>query len=77
MSKSGVSRGAGRKQPRPGPAELSGTVEGQIAEMCRDLAVQAKRMKQLEQQAQELRATLRRWAGPFGADVPLRQPPRR
>jgi transposase len=69
MRKSGVSRSAGRKQQRrPRPAELSGTVEGQIAEICHELAAQAKRMKQLEQQAQELRTTLRLWAGPSGAD---------
>ena len=77
MRKSEVSRSAGRKQRRPDPAELSDTAEGQIAEMCHDLAVQAKRMKQLEQQAQELQTTLRLWAGPSGIDFPLREPTNR
>ena len=77
MRKSGVSRSADRKQGRPGPAELAGTVEGQMAEICHDLAVQVKRMKQLEQQAQELRTTLRLWAGPSGMNVPLSEPPNR
>lgn len=73
MRKSGVSRSARRLQ-QPGPADLSGTVEGQIAEICHDLAVQAKRMKQLQEQAQELRTTLRLWANPSGTDVGLRAP---
>lgn len=74
MRKSGVSRGSGRKQRQPDPADLSGTVEGQIAEICQDLAEQAKRMQRLQEQAQELRATLRLWAGLSGSDVSLRGP---
>ena len=74
MRKSRVSRGTGRKQRRPGSEELSGTVQGQIAEICQDLAVQAKRMQQLQEQAQELRTTLRLWAGPSGADSLLTEP---
>jgi hypothetical protein len=65
MRKSGVSHNARRKQ-RPSPAELSGTAEGQIEEICRDLAVQVKRMQQLQEQAHELRTTLRLWKGPSG-----------
>jgi hypothetical protein len=42
---------------------LPSTLEGQIAEMCRDLAVQAKRMRQLQEQANELRTAIRLWAG--------------
>jgi hypothetical protein len=45
-------------------------IEGQIAEFCRDLAVEAKRMRQLQEQAEELRRIIRRWAdhseGPDG-----------
>jgi hypothetical protein len=70
MQTSGVARNARRKQQRPGPADLSGTVQGQIAEICHDLAVQVKRMKQLQEEAQELRSTLRLWAAPSGADSP-------
>jgi hypothetical protein len=42
---------------------LPNAVEGQIAELCRDLAVQAKRIRQLQDQADELRTAIRRWAG--------------
>ena len=45
-------------------ADLLNTVEGQIAEICRDLAVQAKRMRQLHEQADELRSVIRQWVGP-------------
>jgi uncharacterized membrane protein (DUF106 family) len=44
-------------------------IEGQIAEICRDLAVQTKRMRQLQEQADELRAVIRQWAG--GSDEDL------
>jgi len=50
------------------PAEWPDVVEGQIAEICRDLAVQAKRMHQLQEQADELRIAIRQWAGGFDAD---------
>lgn len=59
MRKPGISRSGGRKQRQSGSPELSNTAEGQIEEMCHDLAVQIKRMKQLQEQAQELRTTLR------------------
>jgi hypothetical protein len=32
-------------------------------EMCRDLAVEVKRMRQLQVQADELRTVIRQWAG--------------
>jgi hypothetical protein len=50
------------------PAELPNAVEGQIAEICRDLAVQAKRMRQLQEQADELRTAIRQWASQPDAD---------
>jgi hypothetical protein len=62
---------AGRGLPNhelPRPDELPDVVEGQIAEICRDLAVQAKRMRQLQEQADELRTAIRQWAGAFDAD---------
>jgi hypothetical protein len=53
-----------RRQPRRlRRAELPDAVEGQIAEVCRDLAVQAKRTRQLQEQADELRIAIRQWAG--------------
>jgi hypothetical protein len=42
---------------------LPDVVEGQIAELCRDLAVEAKRIHQLQEQADELRRVIREWAG--------------
>ena len=48
-------------------------VEGQIEEICHDLAVQVKRLRQLQEQADELRTALREWAGPAaGADSLVR-----
>jgi uncharacterized Zn finger protein len=42
---------------------LPNAVEGQLAEICRDLAVEAKRMRRLQEQADELRAVIRQWVG--------------
>ena len=55
----GVAR---RTQRRRRPAQLSDAIEGQIAEICRDVAVQVKRMQQLQQQTDELRVVIREWA---------------
>jgi hypothetical protein len=75
MPKSGVVGGARRTQTneRRGPAELPSAVEGQIAEICRDLAVEAKRMRQLQEQADELQRVFRRWAGRYEADRAMTQ----
>jgi hypothetical protein len=56
------------KPPRSRSTELSIVVEGQIAELCRDLAVAAKRMRQLQDQADELRIRIRDWVGPCESD---------
>ena len=66
MPKSAVVRQALRRHVRPRPAELPNVVEGQIAELCRDLAVEAKRMRQLQEQADELCRVIRQWANPRG-----------
>ena len=76
MPKSAVAGRRVRKREPPPPAELPNVVEGQITEMCRDLAVQAKRMRQLQEQADELRAVIRQWAGGFDADAPRASPSR-
>ena len=68
MPKSEVVRGTLGGHRRAGYADLPNAVEGQIAEICRDLAVQAKRMRQLQEQADELRAVICQWAGGFKAD---------
>jgi hypothetical protein len=71
MPKSAVAGRGLRNHERPRP-ELPNVVEGQITEICRDLAVQAKRMRQLQEQADELRTVIRQWAGGFEADSPKR-----
>lgn len=62
MPKAEVVGGAPRRRVRRRPAEFANTVEGQIAELCRELAVQAKRMQQLHEQADELCTAIREWA---------------
>jgi len=69
MPKAEVVGSAPRRPARRPPAELPNTVEGQIAEICRDLAVQTKRMGQLHEQADELRRVIRKWAAQSEADV--------
>ena len=67
MPKAEVVNGTPRRRARRPPAELANAVEGQMAEICRDLAVHAKRMHQLCEQADELRGVIRQWvAGPKG-----------
>ena len=63
-----AARQRGRK-----PAELSEAIEGQIAEICRDVAVGVKRMRQLQQQTDELRMVIREWvreSNPTGRTPP-------
>ena len=67
MPKSAVIGHSSSRHGRSRPAELADVVEGQIAELCRDLAVEAKRIHQLQQQADELRRVIREWAGHSGA----------
>lgn len=67
MPKSGISQGARRNRRSVALATLPDALEGQIEEICRDVAVQVKRMRQLQEQAHELRTTLREWAGRPGA----------
>ena len=61
MPKPEVVGAARRRQRRRGLAEVSDAIEGQIAEICRDVAVQVKRMRQLQDQADELRVVIREW----------------
>jgi uncharacterized protein Yka (UPF0111/DUF47 family) len=69
MPKSQVLRGARWKRRAAGRAELQDALEGQVEEICRDLSEQVKRMRQLQEQADELRTALREWACPGGAIV--------
>jgi len=68
MSKAAVVGRASRRHRPPRPAELPDVLEGQIAEICRDLAVMAKRMRQLQEQADELSMVFRQWTSHSGAD---------
>jgi hypothetical protein len=68
MPKSIVPVTARRSPERARSANLPNAVEGQIAEICRDLAVQTKRMRQLQEQADELRTVISEWTGGLEAD---------
>ena len=59
--------GGNRRSARRGL--LPTALEGQIEEICRDMAVQVKRMRQLQDQADELRTTFRQWAGSGATDA--------
>jgi hypothetical protein len=69
MPKAEVVGSAPRRRARRRPAELPNEVQGQIEEMCHDLAIQVKRMRQLQDQADELRTVIRQWAGQSEADL--------
>ena len=69
MPKSGVVGGARPTQARK-PIQLPSAVQGRIAELCRDLAVEAKRMRQLHEQADELRMEIRQWVSQSELDSP-------
>jgi len=62
MPKSEIVRVARRRALRRTPAELPDAVEGPIAEISRDLAVQLKRVRQMQEQVDELRLVIREWA---------------
>lgn len=64
MSKRVVVGLASRPPPgRPAPSDSLNEVEGRIVEICRDLTLAAKRMRQLRDQGDELRRAIRRWTG--------------
>lgn len=67
-----VTRGRRRNRRSAVGAEPD-AFEGHIEEICRDLAVQVKRMRQLQERAEELRTAFRAWGGSAGTD-PNRQP---
>ena len=62
MPKPEVTGAVRHRQRQRRPAELSDVIEGEIAEICRDVAVQVKRMRQLQEQADELCVVIRDWA---------------
>ena len=68
MPKPAVAGRASRRHGRPRRADLPNVVEGHVAEICRDLAVGAKRMRQLQEQADELRIVVREWVDQSEAD---------
>jgi hypothetical protein len=73
MPKSEVVGGVLLRHGRVRSADLPNAVEGQIAEICRDLAVHVKGMRQLQEQADELRTVIRQWAGGAEVDSPRGQ----
>jgi hypothetical protein len=75
MPKSRVVDGVRRRNGRR-PIELQTAIEGRMEEMCRDLAVEAKRIRQLQEQADELRTVIRQWVGQSAPDSD-RQPANR
>jgi hypothetical protein len=75
MPKSRIVGGLGRRYGRRA-IELPIAIEGQMAEICRDLALEAKRMRQLQEQADELRTVIRQWVGESEPD-PGREPANR
>jgi hypothetical protein len=68
MPKPAAAGRASRRHARPRLPALPSVVEGQMVELCRDLAVEAKRMRRLQDQADELRTVFRQWVGQFAAD---------
>ena len=64
MPKSEVVSAAWRRQARRRPVVSPDAIEGHIVEICRDLAMQVKRMRQLQEQADELRVVIGEWASP-------------
>ena len=63
MPKPGLVDRASRRGGGPRIAAMRTSVEGQITELCRDLAIEVKRVRQLELQADELRLAIREWVG--------------
>jgi hypothetical protein len=71
ISSRGSARASTASTRRPCGDTSSGSVplaevEGQIVELCRDLSLQAKRMRQLQEQADELKMLIRQWTGRAG-----------
>ena len=48
---------------------MPSVVEGQITELCRDVAVEIKRMQRLQMQTDELRLAIQEWVGRFGPEA--------
>ena len=62
MPKSEMRGTARKRHDRYRAAGLPNVIEGQMAEICRDLAIQTKRMRQLQEQADELRMVISQWS---------------
>jgi hypothetical protein len=61
MPKSRVFHDAHQHRPPAGRVTRRNVLEGQIEEICRDMAMQVKRTRQLHEQADELRTAFRQW----------------
>ena len=74
MPKPEVTEDPRRRHRRRKPAELSDVIEGEIAEIFRDVAVQVKRIRQLQERTDELRTAIREWTRE-SAPTSDREPP--
>ena len=63
MTKLAAVRRTPRPRGTPRRPEMASLVEGQITELCRDIAIEVKRMRQLQTQTSELRLALEEWIG--------------
>ena len=71
MTKLAAVRRMSRRRGTPLRPELASLVEGQIVELCRDIAIEVKRIRRLQAQTGELRLALEEWIGyaePRGCD---------
>ena len=71
MTKLAAVRRMPRRPGTPRRPEMASLVEGQIVELCRDIAIEVKRIRRLQTQTGELRLALAEWLGyaePRGCD---------
>jgi hypothetical protein len=47
---------------------MASVAEGEITELCRDIAVEVKRMQRLQVQTNDLLLTIQEWVGQSGPD---------
>ena len=52
-----------RRRGTPRHSEMASVVVGQVAELCSDVAIEVKRMQQLQMQTDELRLAVDEWIG--------------
>jgi hypothetical protein len=63
MPKPTIAGRAPLRRGSPRLSEMASVVEGEITELCRDVAEAVKRMQRLQAQTDELRLAIRKWVG--------------